>query len=259
MGRIGVLGALVGATHQRHCGALIVNTRYNGVRLVAPNNAPAEEPQYDTRLVTTEEERIQLFVRGLTLELRVLSVHMTSAGKSFSEIVLKIIPCSWKRSRHKKFDDRYLEELRAKIEIGKSQETTLDLNGVLNHKGRIYVPRVDDFIHKLLAESHGSRYFIYPGVTKMYRDLKRVYWLKGLRQNIAESVVKCQNFQQVKYEHKRPTSLIKRMPILEWKWERIAMDFVVGFPNNLRRFDSIWVVVDRLTKSADFDPVRVNY
>ena len=49
------------------------------------------------------------------------------------------------------------------------------------------------------------------------------------------------------------------MPIPEWKWERIAMDFVVGLQKTLGKFDSIWVIVDRLTKSAHFIPVKVTY
>ena len=52
---------------------------------------------------------------------------------------------------------------------------------------------------------------------------------------------------------------LQRMPIPEWKWERIAMDFVVGLPKTLGKFDSIWVIVDRLTKSAHFIPVKVTY
>jgi len=114
-------------------------------------------------------------------------------------------------------------------------------------------------IEKLLAESHGLRYSIHPGVTKMYRDLKRIYWWPGMKKDIAEFVAKCQNCQQVKYEHQRPAGLLQRMPIPEWKWERIAMDFVVGLPKTLGKFDSIWVVVDRLTKSAHFIPVRIDY
>ena len=49
------------------------------------------------------------------------------------------------------------------------------------------------------------------------------------------------------------------MPIPEWKWERIATDFVVGLPKILGKFDSIWVIVDRLTKSAHFILVKVTY
>ncbi|KAH0646659.1 hypothetical protein KY284_034543 [Solanum tuberosum] len=142
----------------------------------------------------------------------------------------------------KQFEDENLEELRKKIVTG-----------------RICVPRVDDLIEKLLAESHGSRYSIHPGVTKMYRDLKRIYWWLSMKKDIAEFVAKCQNCQQVKYEHQRPAGLLQRMLILEWKWEKITMDFVVGHPKTLGKFDSIWVVVDRLTKSAHFIPVRIDY
>ena len=49
------------------------------------------------------------------------------------------------------------------------------------------------------------------------------------------------------------------MPIPEWKWERIAMDFVIGFSCTLAMFDAIWVIVDRLTKSAHFVAVQTTY
>ncbi|WMV30008.1 hypothetical protein MTR67_023393 [Solanum verrucosum] len=75
----------------------------------------------------------------------------------------------------KQFEDENLNELKEKTENVKAQETTLDADGVLSIKGRICVPRVDDVIQKLLAKSHGSRYSIHPGVTKMYRDLKLIY------------------------------------------------------------------------------------
>ncbi|WMV09003.1 hypothetical protein MTR67_002388 [Solanum verrucosum] len=152
----------------------------------------------------------------------------------------------------KQFENENLEKLRKKIVIGKAQETTFDADGVLNLKWRICVPRVDDLIDKLLVESHGSRYSIHPGVTEMYRDLKRIYWWPGMKKDIVEFVAKCQNCQQVKYEHQRLASLLQRMSIPKWKWERIVMDFVVGLPKTLGKFDSIWVVVDRLTKSTHF-------
>ncbi|XP_070003188.1 uncharacterized protein [Nicotiana sylvestris] len=49
------------------------------------------------------------------------------------------------------------------------------------------------------------------------------------------------------------------MSIPEWKWERITMDFVVGLPQVLRKFNAVWVIVDRLTKSAHFIPVVTTY
>ena len=76
----------------------------------------------------------------------------------------------------KQFADENLEELRKNTVICKVEKITLDENGVLNFKGRICVPKVDDLIEKLLAKSHVSQYSIHLGVTKLYRDLKQICW-----------------------------------------------------------------------------------
>ncbi|XP_015057693.1 uncharacterized protein LOC107003982 [Solanum pennellii] len=65
--------------------------------------------------------------------------------------------------------------------------------------------------------------------------------------------------KQVKYEHQNPGGMTQKMPITEWKWERIAMDFVVGLPRTLCKFDAIWVIMGRLTKSAHFVQVQTTY
>ena len=80
-----------------------------------------------------------------------------------------------------------------------------------------------------------------------------------MRKDIVGYVARCLNCQQVKYEHQRPGGLLQQMIIPEWKWERVTMDFVSGLPRTLKNFDSIWVVVDRLTKSAHFIPVCTTY
>ena len=80
-----------------------------------------------------------------------------------------------------------------------------------------------------------------------------------MKRDIVDFVAQCPNCQQVKYEHQRPGGTLQRMLIAEWKWERIAMDFIVGLPKTLGKYDSIWVIVDRLTKSAHFIPVMVTY
>ena len=80
-----------------------------------------------------------------------------------------------------------------------------------------------------------------------------------MKRDNVEFIAKCPNCQQVKYEHQRPGGTLQRMPIPEWKCERIAMDFVVGLPKTMGKYDSIWLIVDRLTKSAHFIPVKVTY
>ena len=106
-------------------------------------------------------------------------------------------------------------------------------------KGRVCVPRVDDLINTILTEAHSSRYSIHPGATKMYRDLKQHFWWSRMKRDIVESIAKCPNCQQVKYEHQMPGGTLQRMPIPEWKWEIIAMDFVVGLPKTMGKYDSI--------------------
>ncbi|KAH0730183.1 hypothetical protein KY289_001371 [Solanum tuberosum] len=192
-----------------------------------------------------------------TLEFKFMQLGISERGGVLASIEVRAT--FNEEIKAKQFENENLEELRKKIAIGKAQGTTLDVEGVLSFKERISVPRVDDLIQKLLAESHGSRYSIHPGVTKMNRDLKRIYSWPDMKKDMAEFVAKCQNCQQVNYENQRLAGLLQRMPIPEWKWERIAMDFVVGLPKTLGKFDSIWVVVDRLTKSTHFILVRIDY
>ena len=80
-----------------------------------------------------------------------------------------------------------------------------------------------------------------------------------MKKDISEFVTKCLIYQIVKAEHQVPSGLLQPIRIPEWKWDRITMDFVVGLPLIGRKHDSVWVVVDRLTKSAHFLPVRTDY
>ena len=125
--------------------------------------------------------------------------------------------------------------------------------------GPLCIPRVGDFVQTILREAHDSRYSLHLGTAKMYRDLRQHYWWYGMRRDIADYVSCCLSCQQVKTEHQRPGGMLQSMPIPEWKWERITMDFVSGLPRTSRGMDRIWVIVDRLTKSAHFLPVRSTY
>ena len=108
-------------------------------------------------------------------------------------------------------------------------------------------------------EDQSSRYSVHPNATKMYKDLRQYYWWRRIKKDIVRFAAWCLNCQQVKYEHQRLHGLLQWMDIPKWKWERITMDFVVELPRTLKKFDAIWVIVDRLTKSAHFIPVCTTY
>ncbi|ONK55503.1 uncharacterized protein A4U43_UnF2330 [Asparagus officinalis] len=93
----------------------------------------------------------------------------------------------------------------------------------------------------------------------MYKDLKRYFWWSGMRREIADYVAKCYTCQRVKAEHQRPAGTLQLLPISEWKWADISMDFIVGLPKTKKGNDSIWVIVDRLTKSAHFLLMRTTH
>ena len=80
-----------------------------------------------------------------------------------------------------------------------------------------------------------------------------------MKRDVAAHVDLCDICQRVKAVHQRPAGLLQPLPIPVWKWEEISMDFIVGLPRTQDGYDSIWVIVDRLTKTAHFIPVRTIY
>jgi hypothetical protein len=136
---------------------------------------------------------------------------------------------------------------------------SFDSDGLLRFKNRIYVPPNDELRMLILSEAHRAVYMAHPGVTKMRADLKPLFFWKGMKADIVNYVARCLECQQVKAEHRHPAGLLQPHAIPESKWEVISMDFIVGLPLTARRHDSIFVVVDTLTKSAHFIPVRTTY
>ncbi|GJU49718.1 reverse transcriptase domain-containing protein [Tanacetum coccineum] len=149
-----------------------------------------------------------------------------------------------------------IENIKAK-DIGdmlKKLEARAD--GTLCLDNRSWLPCYSDMRFLIIHESHKSKYSIHPGADKMYHDMKMLYWWPNMKANIATYVSKCLTCAKVKAEHQRPSGLLVRPNIPEWKWEKITMDFITKLPKMVAGFDSIWVIVDRLTKSAHFLPMR---
>ncbi|GJQ98401.1 hypothetical protein Tco_0009540 [Tanacetum coccineum] len=129
-------------------------------------------------------------------------------------------------------------------------------DGTLCLNGRSWLPCYGDLRTVIMHESHKSKYSIHPGSDKMYQDMKKLYWWPNMKADIATYVSKCLTCAKVKAEHQRPSGLLVQPKIPEWKWDNITMDFVMKLPKTSQGYDTIWVIVDRLTKSAIFTPMR---
>ncbi|GJV24034.1 putative reverse transcriptase domain-containing protein [Tanacetum coccineum] len=110
----------------------------------------------------------------------------------------------------------------------------------------------------IMHESHKSKYSVHPGFDKMYQDIKKLYWWPNMKVDISTYVSKCLTCLKVKAEHQKPSGLLVQPEIPQWKWDNITMDFITKLPRTSSGYDTIWVIVDRLTKSAHFLPMREN-
>ncbi|GKF16251.1 putative reverse transcriptase domain-containing protein, partial [Tanacetum coccineum] len=120
-------------------------------------------------------------------------------------------------------------------------DETLCLNG------RSWLSCYGDLRTVIMHESHKSKYSIHPGFDKMYQDMKKLYWWPNIKADIATYVSKFLT---------RPSGLLVQPEIPQWKWDNITMDFVTKLPKSSQGYDTIWVIVDRLTKFAIFTPMR---
>jgi hypothetical protein len=130
---------------------------------------------------------------------------------------------------------------------------------VIWFQDRIVVPKDAEVCQQILDEAHLSRYSIHPGSTKMYQDFKQHYWWTKMKIEIAHYVAKCDTCRRVKAIHMKVAGPLQSLLIPTWKWEDISMDFIVGLPKTAKGFDSVWVIIDRLTKKAHFLPVKTDH
>ncbi|GKC58945.1 putative reverse transcriptase domain-containing protein [Tanacetum coccineum] len=166
---------------------------------------------------------------------------------------------------HSNIKDRILE---AQSEASKNVNTSTEMlraldkqskrldDGELYFVERIWVPVYENLRTLIMNKAHTTKYSIHPGTDKMYYDLRDLYWWPGMKKDIALYVNMCLTCSKVKAEHQKPSRLLQQPEIPEWKWENITMDFIVKLPRTSSEHDAIWVIVDRLTKSAHFQAVH---
>ena len=193
----------------------------------------------------------------LLLELQRLDLPIVvRTGSRYLMAQLSVRPTLPQRIQTAQSDDPVLLRIIEQTRDNGKPGFLLDHTGTLRFGSRLCVPDADGLRDEILAEAHRTSYTVHPGETKMYRDLRQHFWWPGLKRSIAEFVARCLTCQQVKIEHRRPAGTLQPLEIPEWKWEHITMDFVTGLPRT-RKKDAIWVIVDRLTKSAHFIPMSL--
>ena len=123
---------------------------------------------------------------------------------------------------------------------GKGVDFKLNENGVLIFSDRVCVPDVPELKKRILEEGHRSSLSIHPRATKMYRDLKRLFWWPVMKKDIVEFMYACLICQKSKIEHQKPSSLIQPLFVPEWKLDSISMEFFRVLPKTAKGSDSIW-------------------
>ena len=156
------------------------------------------------------------------------------------------------------WQDAEIVSIRDRVQSGTGDEGwTVHADGSLRYRGRVVVPQLTDLREEILREFHCSRFGVHPGGTKMYQDLRRQYYWSEIKRQVGDFVRRCLTCQQVKAEHQKQAGLLQPLEVVEWKWEHVTMDFVTHFPRTPQRHDVVWVIIDRLTKSAHFLAVRM--
>ena len=161
--------------------------------------------------------------------------------------------------KEKQVDDIVLVRLCTEVQDGKAPGFVIQDDGSLWFRDRICVPDDSETRQLIMREAHSAAYSVHPGSSKMYKDLRRNFWWPNMKWDVAEFVSKCLTCQRVKIEHRRPGGELQPLPVPVWKWEDIAMDFVTGLPRTQGQKDAIWVIIDRLTKSAHFIAIKTTW
>jgi hypothetical protein len=127
-------------------------------------------------------------------------------------------------------EDPFIVEEIHRIDEGRSSMFELREENSLWFQNRICVPDIPEIKELIFKEAHQTHYSIHPGSTKMYMDLKAVFWWNNMKKEIAKYVSECHTCQRVKAEHQSPAGKLQPLSIPKWKWEEIGMGFVTGLP-----------------------------
>jgi hypothetical protein len=162
------------------------------------------------------------------------------------------------RIKAAQLEDPECANIKQLLAEGKANEFCLKEDELLTHFKQVCVSGIKGLRKEIMSEAHHSPYTVHPRGTKMYCDVNgSSYWWNNMKRDIAKFVEQCSTYYQVKMKHQRPVGTLKSLLIPKWKWNEIAMDFILGLPKAPTGEDSIWVVVNLLAKSAHFISIKV--
>jgi hypothetical protein len=127
------------------------------------------------------------------------------------------------------------------------------------YRGRIYLPNFNELKNMILREMRNVPYVGHPGYHKTIAVIKSQHYWRGMKKKVVDFIAKFLECQKVRAEHRHQASFLHPLPIPEWKWEVVTMDFITKIPKTSKQHDSIMVVVDKLTKAAHFIPVKLTH
>jgi hypothetical protein len=194
--------------------------------------------------------------RSLCHELEKLNIEIVQQGQLTNVTVESTIKDQIICAQRKNPGITYIKE---KVRSGQQTDFSIDDTYVLWFKNRLVVPKVPELRQLILDEAHNTRFSIHPGSNKIYQDLRQRFWWTKMNIEIAKYVARCDTCHRVKAIHLKTAGILQPLPIPSWKWKDINMDFITGLPKTSRGFDSICVIVDRLTKLTHFIPVKTDY
>ncbi|KAA3467947.1 integrase [Gossypium australe] len=197
--------------------------------------------------------------RNMVSDLRVIFARLSLFEDDSLLAKLQVKPTCISQIKEKQMLDESLSSRFQHVEKGETVDFELNGEGVLCFRMRVCAPMDSELRYMILLEAHSSPYTMHTGGNKLYRDLHEQYWWPGLKREVTDFISKCLTCQQVKAKHQLPSGLLQPVRIPLWKWERITIDFFSGLPLTPTKKDSVWVIVERLTKSAHFVPVHTDY
>ncbi|GJS67009.1 putative reverse transcriptase domain-containing protein [Tanacetum coccineum] len=168
------------------------------------------------------------------------------------DLAKKILEAQTEAKKPENFEAEDVGGMIRKEKLEPRADKTLCLNN------RSWLPCYGDLRTLIMHESHKSKYSVHPGSDKMYQDMKKLYWWSNMKADITTYVNKCLTCLKVKAKHQKPSGLLVQPEIPQWKWDNITMDLITKLPRTSSGYDTIWVIVDRLTKSAHFLRMREN-